>query len=473
MSSKASSAMVKVKSVVIWSAVGLVTANILVFTLSFRQLYRDVKVLIKPKTKAEEEKKEDTYQESRREPPLFRICPVTRGRLPWKDFGQKYPTPLHVVKVNNVRITFKREDLISDRYGGNKVRTLEFLLPSVSMQLGKENHLHVLGGSGSNQCVATAVYAPDVGISRERVESLAIEPEEPSHSNFWNLISMKALSKLRLPAFGVNKMWWTVRFLYKLWLTNDKFLPIGGYHILGVLGQVGGILELAEQIHEGKTKDPTDIFLPWGSGCTTAGLLVGIAFARKISFGFRRPLEEFTLHSVVVHPKIAQWPHFMLDWWLRSTATAVHNLLKDLGCEDFSKELDDVFKQLKIVKHHAGKYGGHTPASEKASKALGQCQVEGPEEETIKSLWFCSTFSGKAAAALMEHLDTPGRSEDIIFWQTKSVVQPRLSDGEEEIEKVLRGLNSEKLNDWMDKGKTAKRYSMEPFTNIVNLRDKQ
>merc|ERR1719233_2783536 len=125
--------------------------------------------------------------------------------------------------------------------------------------------------------------------------------------------------------------------------------------------QVGGILELAEQIEERKTKDPTDIFLAWGSGCTTAGMLVGIAFARKISYGFRRPLKEFTLHGVIIHPGMAGLPDFILNWWLRSTATAAHNLLKDLGCEDFSKELDEVFKRLNIVKHHAGKYGEHTP----------------------------------------------------------------------------------------------------------------
>jgi len=49
-----------------------------------------------------------------------------------------------------------------------------------------------------------------------------------------------------------------------------------------VLGQIGGALELAEQISAGLVEDVSRIYLPIGSGCTLTGLTIGTAIARQI-----------------------------------------------------------------------------------------------------------------------------------------------------------------------------------------------
>src|SRR5207247_4165112 len=56
-------------------------------------------------------------------------------------------------------LTVKREDRSSARYGGNKVRALEFLLAGA-----RPGTVFVtLGGTGSTHCLATAVHAAVAG----------------------------------------------------------------------------------------------------------------------------------------------------------------------------------------------------------------------------------------------------------------------------------------------------------------------
>eukprot|EP00662_Eupelagonemidae_sp_cell21_P057156 gene57156-biopygen1247 len=73
----------------------------------------------------------------------------------------------------------------------------------------------------------------------------------------------------------------------------------GGNNPTGALGHVGAALELAEQV-----ADPDAIFLALGSSCTTAGLCVGVAAARRCGLAaFRK--RPFRLHAVVIHDGLA------------------------------------------------------------------------------------------------------------------------------------------------------------------------
>src|SRR5439155_645017 len=75
-----------------------------------------------------------------------------------------WPTPLERAAalggaVGIVELTVKREDRSSARYGGNKVRALEFLLAGA-----RPGTVFVtLGGTGSTHCLATAVHAAAAG----------------------------------------------------------------------------------------------------------------------------------------------------------------------------------------------------------------------------------------------------------------------------------------------------------------------
>jgi hypothetical protein len=83
-----------------------------------------------------------------------------------------------------------------------------------------------------------------------------------------------------------------------------KLFSPGGNNICGVLGQIGALLELAEQIENGEMPDPTAIYLPYGSGCTTTGLTIGVALARHLGMdAFKSP--DFKIVGVIVHHAFA------------------------------------------------------------------------------------------------------------------------------------------------------------------------
>ena len=64
-----------------------------------------------------------------------------------------------------------------------------------------------------------------------------------------------------------------------------------------VLGQIGACLELAEQIERGEAVDPSAIYLPYGSGCTTTGIVMGVALARHLGMkAFQSP--DFKVTSI-------------------------------------------------------------------------------------------------------------------------------------------------------------------------------
>jgi 1-aminocyclopropane-1-carboxylate deaminase/D-cysteine desulfhydrase-like pyridoxal-dependent ACC family enzyme len=100
------------------------------------------------------------------------------------------------------------------------------------------------------------------------------------------------LSNMRLVGFA--KMLYTV---IRSHISRDVYFQYpGGATPLGAMGHMSAGLELAESIEAGECPDPTHLFIAYGSGCSTAGLIVGMAIARKLRRGFRRPLNEFTLH---------------------------------------------------------------------------------------------------------------------------------------------------------------------------------
>lgn len=105
---------------------------------------------------------------------LFRHLPALKSRLAWRQLGN-FPTPIHRVSCDarpagatlqapskTVNFFVKREDLASEAYGGNKVRTLQHTLASIEAHVergGAKRELFVFGSGGSNQVVATVVHA--------------------------------------------------------------------------------------------------------------------------------------------------------------------------------------------------------------------------------------------------------------------------------------------------------------------------
>jgi hypothetical protein len=85
--------------------------------------------------------------------PLFEFLPGLSDKIAWLDLGT-YPTPISEARLTLphndmvVKIHLKREGLSSPLYGGNKVRTLEFLLASALEQARDYNAKHPEGQLG-------------------------------------------------------------------------------------------------------------------------------------------------------------------------------------------------------------------------------------------------------------------------------------------------------------------------------------
>ena len=202
--------------------------------------------------------------------------------LPWLSLG-RFPTPVEPMARLGAHLGFprlwvKRDDLSGDRYGGNKVRKLEFLLADAKRQ-GREAVL-TLGAVGSNHVLATALYAKDLGLKSAAV--FVPQPvQEYARRNLLcdlrlglamtycpsqmgvPLAVIRALRRHRNPDRGGRP--------YLIWA--------GGSSPTGTLGYIGAGLEIARQVTEGEMPEPDFAFCPVGSCGTLAGLALGLKLA--------------------------------------------------------------------------------------------------------------------------------------------------------------------------------------------------
>ena len=98
--------------------------------------------------------------------PLFEQYPALSEKMPHVHLGE-FPTPIKHLKAAGKEIgidsLYLKDDGSSGRkYGGNKIRKLEFLLGD-ALRRGAKNVL-TFGFAGSNHALATAVYAQKLGL---------------------------------------------------------------------------------------------------------------------------------------------------------------------------------------------------------------------------------------------------------------------------------------------------------------------
>lgn len=322
-------------------------------------------------------------------PSLLQLLPGLRAsHLP---LGQ-YPTPVqHLPALGELWI--KREDLSSPAYGGNKVRTLEFLLAGVR-ERGLTRVL-ALGAYGSNHAVAAILHGKRAGFETGAI--LFPQPATPVAAE-----NLRVSISYGAPTILLRTI---LTFPLRAWLKHLRggayVMPPGGAVPLGSFGHISAALEIAGQIKAGLMPAPAHIVVAVGSTCTTAGLVAGLALAGHLGLW---PGNLPQVHSVPVTP----WP-VTAKWRILGLARRTLRELEVRGGPAVDPAL--LPGLLQVRRGYLGRgYGQPTRKGLAAAEAFAA--HGGPPLDT--------TYANKSGAALLELqkvLQGP-----VLFWSTKSSV---------------------------------------------------
>jgi len=320
--------------------------------------------------------------------PLQRLVPAL---LPRHPLG-RFPSPLEdhpalADQLRLARLAIKRDDQNGTPFGGNKLRGLEFLLPT----LGKS--VVSFGGYGSTWCAALSVYAGSMGC--KAFPALFSQPWSQAVAGVLSTTvqhgePVLSATKLGLP-LALARSWWKARRFGR-----PSWLPAGGATPLAVLGSVNAALELVEQVDEARSPRPDAVIVPCGSCATAAGLVLGFGLARW----------PVTVCAVRVSE-----PWYTTTNRVLSLARRSVRLLRRCGLEGGV----DLAPLLLITDQLGSGYGHPTPAAMRMQELMAAAGIR-----------LDLTYSAKAAAALSGLGSSFPRQ---LFWHTfdaRLVHQPAL-----------------------------------------------
>ncbi len=308
-------------------------------------------------------------------------------RLPRLTLGS-FPTPVERLPITpgGSSLWVKREDLAGQRYGGNKVRKLEYLLAA-----HQGRPLLTIGASGSHHILATALYGRQVGCPVYGV--MAPQPQSPHVDANRALMESLLAGWLDVPT-RLLIPWGMVQLRLRLrrqGLPSPVDIPAGGSNPTGCLGWVAGGLEIAEQIQAGLLPEPDQVWLPLGSGGNAAGLLVGLRLAG--------------LSTRVMAVRVVEYP-------LTSGAAArllAHRILRLLRAQGVSPPPRFHLGGLEVVNGYIGAGYGHATAAGSAAARRAHAEL-GLELE--------GTYTAKTMAACLETLQASPSALTALFLNT-------------------------------------------------------
>lgn len=320
--------------------------------------------------------------------PLFEVCP--KLDLPWVELAD-LPTPVERLDLDEgVELYVKRDDLSAEKYGGNKLRTLEPIFGLARAQ-GAER-IFATGAYGSNHALATILHGPRAGL---RVGALLF-PQPRSTYAAANFRVSLAHGDVRLLRHWSTLPW-------GMWKAQrDGFvMPPGGATTRGTMGYVSAALELAMQVAAGELPAPRTIVLPVGSTCTSAGLLVGFHLAARRGIGFDTPPR-------LVAARATPWPVTSAGRIVSLALRSARRLATRVGAP--APERSALAAALRVDGRYLGRGYGH--ATEAGYAATDRLQA-------IGDISLDTTYSAKAAAAFLD-LARSGADGPILFWSTKN-----------------------------------------------------
>lgn len=326
---------------------------------------------------------------------LFQAYPTLEHTIPIARIAN-LPTPItecsHLeIALHHPHLYIKNDGLTGSKglYGGNKVRKLQFLLGDAKKHNAKT--IVTYGCFGTNHGLATACYAHALGFDC----ILMLKPQPNSPVVRQNLL-LDHYFNAEIRTFPNNAIRTAAREQLLAEDTDAYFFPTGGSTARGALGYVDAAFELKEQIEQGIMPEPHYIYLPLGSGGTTAGLLLGLKLAN--------------IHSIICAIEVEPAEHATefedtVTQLFRETNQLLHEHDATIPLVEFPHE--------QIIYNEAFRgpdYGVWLRAGEDATRLM--LQEEGIAVE--------GTYSAKAVAALVADINNNIRSKDdvILLWNT-------------------------------------------------------
>ncbi len=325
--------------------------------------------------------------------PLYNRFPGLEERLPRLDLCRRSSPvrPLSALEQHLGRpgLWIKNDGLLGAAYGGNKVRKLEFVLADVLRR--RASTVLTFGGTGSHHCLATAIYARELGV---RVAAVLLEQPQTDevrvNLRLLDSFGARTVRAGSLPSAVARAAWLALRCTeFGLPPRLPYLLWVGASTPLGCVGFVNAALEMADQVREGLLPEPRAVLLPLGSNGTAAGLLLGLRLAG--------------LDTSVIAVQVSNMPTVGARGVAR-LANATARLLRQRGASipPHSFRPDDL---AVISDAEAGRYGHPTRNGEEAKELLSR----------LEGLTLDSTYTAKTVASLIERPDLP---RPLLYWHT-------------------------------------------------------
>ena len=329
-------------------------------------------------------------------PYLFETFPELAGKLPWVSLGQ-FPTPVERLEklgqqLGHPDLYVKRDDLSSDKMGGNKVRVMEFLLALMKAR-GKSVAISP-GALGSNQILASAIFGHQLGL---RIAGVFFKQCETDYMCKHMLIDQS----LGVEFSHVNNPYLTpFAILYQYlrhidWrrLKTPFYIPSFGSSATCTLGYVNAMFELERQVQAGELPEPDYIFVTAGTGGTMAGIEIG---ARILG-----------MKSKVIGVRITDWIA-MNERMASSICNRGWSLLRNSGAELPVRSWKA--KDISLIHDFFGGEYARITEEGVAARSLIE-QLEGITLDT--------TYTAKTMAAMIKYLEDHDLGDKVVlFWHT-------------------------------------------------------
>ncbi|MEO7043488.1 MAG: pyridoxal-phosphate dependent enzyme [Gemmatimonadaceae bacterium] len=289
------------------------------------------------------------------------------------------PSPVQLATIAGTDVWIKRDGLNSEFCGGNKVRSLEFLLAGIK----PGETIVTAGGEGSTHVLATAVHGRRLGAN-----VIGVRWRHEMNPSAYR-VARRIVDECVVSTVYSTAVIAIARAQFTRLLQRCRYIPLGGSTPLGVLAHVNAAMELAGQIRAGELPLPARVVVPLGSGGTVAGLSLGFAIAG---------IETATV-AVQVTPAIVA-NRFHVRRLISATARLISRLT--------GQHVPSVpTHRLGIVRDaYGGAYGRAVPAATTAARELAD----------VSDIRLDDTYSAKAfvvARELARHAERP-----TLFWDT-------------------------------------------------------